>query len=302
MSTPVPLPVIALIPAGEDGSAVRYAAREAVRRRTALRLVHAFPRDDPERRQVAGAQQLQAAVEMAREVTGPELDVTGVLVQGPQVEAALAASTDAALVVVEHRDVIRLIQALTRPRRGAPAGYPRMPIVCVPANWSPDEHRPRPVTVCVQTPADCATTIRQALDVLGSTGTSLRVLHAWSLPRVDEVVQQRVGPAWEEQVRAEIEAALTWCYGATAPIPLEVDVRHETPAAAVVAASRTSDLIVLNRHDPRAPGGSHLGRVARSALYDAACPVMLLPGAHRTVMVAAARGGVHGPEERALRR
>ena len=45
---------------------------------------------------------------------------------------------------------------------------------------------------------------------------------------------------------------------------------------------RTSHLLVLGRHDPAIPIGSHLGPVARAVLRDAACPVLLADPRPRT--------------------
>ena len=69
-----------------------------------------------------------------------------------------------------------------------------------------------------------------------------------------------------------------------ADVPLELDARHTDATDALVEASRTSHLLVLGRHDPAIPIGSHLGPVARAVLRDAACPVLLAdprPGTHR---------------------
>jgi len=59
-------------------------------------------------------------------------------------------------------------------------------------------------------------------------------------------------------------------------VPVSIETQHGRPADSLVVASRTSVLVVVGRHDPLVPMGSHLGPVARTVLRAAECPVLLV--------------------------
>ena len=80
---------------------------------------------------------------------------------------------------------------------------------------------------------------------------------------------------WAKRSAVEIQGVLDALGEETTHIPVEIDARHAYPADALVEASRTSDLLVIGRHDPAVPLGSHLGPVARAVMREAACPVLL---------------------------
>jgi nucleotide-binding universal stress UspA family protein len=282
MSIASTAPVAAHVYDDSYGPAARHAAHEAVLNRCGLRLVHTYPGDArPGQRELAAAT-LQRAVDRVREARAPSPDVTGVLVQGPPVEAILDASSDCRMVVLEHRDVLRLVQAITRSSRAGMAPYPYLTVACVPHAWSPPPPGSGPVTVGVETTDECATVLDGALEIARAHRTTLQVLHTWSLPApYDEAVLRRVGAEWEAKVRSEIASALALLGDAARDVPVVVEVRHGSPAQLVIDAARDSEVLVLTRHDARAPVGSHLGRVARSALYASPCPVVLLPAAVR---------------------
>ena len=62
----------------------------------------------------------------------------------------------------------------------------------------------------------------------------------------------------------------------------QVVAAHGRPADVLVAASESVRMVVVGRHDPVIPMGSHLGPVTRTVLNHAACPVLVVdprPGA-----------------------
>jgi nucleotide-binding universal stress UspA family protein len=64
----------------------------------------------------------------------------------------------------------------------------------------------------------------------------------------------------------------------------DADVRVEQGRASevLVEAAAGADLLVIGRHDPLVPIGSHIGPVARAVLRGASCPVLLTtPRPHR---------------------
>ena len=64
----------------------------------------------------------------------------------------------------------------------------------------------------------------------------------------------------------------------------DVEVHPGRVIEAILGASEAADLLVIGRHDPLVPVGSHIGPVARAVLREAACPVLLAnPRPHRAV-------------------
>ena len=55
----------------------------------------------------------------------------------------------------------------------------------------------------------------------------------------------------------------------------EVVVHPGRAVEAILDAAQGADLLVIGRHDPLVPYGSHIGPVARAVLREATCPVLL---------------------------
>ena len=112
------------------------------------------------------------------------------------------------------------------------------------------------VTVGVDVPVRSEGVLRWAVAAARSRGATLHALHAWKLAGIyeDVVVARAQAEEWADRAAADVRAAMTQ----------------------MVEASGGSDLLVIGRHDPLVPLGSHLGPVARGVLHDARCPVLLV--------------------------
>lgn len=277
-----PHPIVVNVPDGDLDAALRFAATEAAIHHSPVRLMHAYEPgpalSGPPVTQAGATEVLRRAVLRAEEILGPGLDITGALVRGPAVESVLDASQDARVVVLQRRHLLHLIRALTRSLDGAAVRRAHVPLVCVPptsAGPVPDG----PVTVGVDAPEHSADLLRAAVTLAGEHRAPLRVLHTWSFPRpYDDAVVLRVGREWEAWAREDIENVLR----AIRPglgVPVQVDIHHGPPLPGLLAAARTSRLMILGRHGVRRALGSRLGPVTRAVLHDAPCPVLLLPTA-----------------------
>jgi hypothetical protein len=58
-------------------------------------------------------------------------------------------------------------------------------------------------------------------------------------------------------------------------VEVVVEASHGLAAEVLLEVGRTAELLVVGRHDPLVPVGSHIGPVARAVLQDATCPVLL---------------------------
>jgi nucleotide-binding universal stress UspA family protein len=81
---------------------------------------------------------------------------------------------------------------------------------------------------------------------------------------------------------AEVRAALDALGDESVAMDAEVRVHPGRAIEAILEASDGADLLVIGRHDPLVPVGSHIGPVARAVLREATCPVLLAsPHPHR---------------------
>lgn len=282
-----PHPVVVAVSDDQTGAALAWAAAEAARARCGLHLVHVVhlvpqgpemvlvDATDAER---IGRQTLTGALEQLHDLVADDVLVTSDLRLGAVVPSLAEAAADASMIVLEHRDLSRIRRVVTRSVCSGVAAHARVPVVSVPSSWRPGERRGGPtVTVGVDVPERSAEVLGAAADAARSLGAGLHVVHTWSYPAAydDALLSPTGSGTWEARARAEVRAALDGLGPRLRGVPVTIDARHAPAADALVEASRSADLLVVGRHDPLVPLGSHLGPVARAVLREAACPVLL---------------------------
>ncbi len=283
-----PNPIVVGVGHDDIDSAVSFAATEAARAGCGVHLVHVVrllpqgpaavlvPETDLAR---AGRLALNASLERTRDQVGDDVPVTIELVVGDGVAHCLAeASPDARMIVLEHRDLSRASRIVTRSVTSGVAARARVPVVSVPSGWSQDERKTASaVTVGVDVPESSESVLRAAVVAARERGATLRVIHTWSFPDYYGVpVTRAEQDEWAARATEEIQAVLDSLDEDVADVPVQIDARHAYAADALVEASRDSDLLVLGRHDPVVPIGSHLGPIVRAVLHGAHCPVFLV--------------------------
>ncbi|MFC4783820.1 universal stress protein [Nocardioides sp. MAHUQ-72] len=287
-------PVVVAVGNDPVDSALEYAVAEALREGCGVHVLHAVhvkptgPEmvllDFAEIEQIGHAT-LHAAVEKAEDLLRGRAPLTSAMVRGPVVQTILEATQDARLVVLQRRDLSRMRRTVTRSVSSGVAAHAHVPVISVPAGWSEETDHPgeQPVvTVGVDIPERCAPVVATAAAAARSRGARLHVLHTWWFPSVyDDIIMSRVeNDTWADKAREEIRAVLEGLGDAVAGLPVDVEARHAHPADALIDAGRDSSLLVVGRHDPLVPVGSHLGPVARAVLRDATCPVLLANPSH----------------------
>lgn len=277
---------------GVDGShastgAIRAGLVEARRLGAPLRLVHVVPDYlllaplDPLASEgvTEGGARLLAQAEAEARAEAPDLQVDTDLRRGGSA-AQLAAAVDdaAAAVLFVGRDEQALIDRvlLGNTAAGAAARAAR-PVVTVPADWEPSA-APGEVVVAVKSPAHSSELLSDAFAAAEARGGRLVVLHSWKLPSAyEDIITSRVKT--EDLVRrstAELESLLRdWRVGYP-DVEVEIRIVHDQAAHALVAASRSADLLVLVRHGHGFPSGI-LGGTGRAVLRGAECPVRIVP-------------------------
>ena len=290
MTEPSPV-VLAVAKDADMTSALTYAAAEALRRNAELILVHVFQflpvdmRDvdettlDLRHAEYMASEVLRVAHERAEQLVDNRVNVTSRLIQGSVVQELVDASVDAALVVLQRRDLSRLTRVLTRSTSSGIAARAHAPVAVVPTSWPGDSHQV--VTVGIDALDRGDELLRRALEEARLRGATLRVQHAlWFAGGYDDVIlEHATDERRHADARRALEAVLAEVQGdddVGAEVKAEIDVRHERPGDMLVAASRGSDLVVIGQHDGLVPVGSHLGPIARGVLRESASPVLVV--------------------------
>ena len=304
----------------ESLRALDLAVCEAVRRGTELETLYAagWPRrspvpvtaEDVERIRTAGAELVDAADQRARS-REPELrTVPSVHTDSGAAEALVRAGRDAALTVVGARGHGGFTGLLVGSVALRVAAHCQGPVLVAGGSPRPprERHEPRGQRAHPERghrerghrDEDDSAAAAAAPTLVGLTaggeeddaalrfgfaeavrrGSPLRVLHAWTVPRLPGGLRLP-----EERYAAAREAAAHRVRDAVAPyreghpeIAVSAEEQGGGPAASLVEASRAAGVLVLAAHRERRPGlGLRLGPVAHAVVHHAHCPVVLVP-------------------------
>lgn len=306
MNSQNPKPVVVAVGHDPYDSALRFAAAEATRAGCGLHLVHAVEgategaAQEPDlMRQLnlsdgerVGQQALAEAVRRARDLLPEDAPLTTEVAHGSVVWAVVEAAADARLLVLQRHNTSMIARVATRSASRGVAAHSHIPVASVPTGERVDPGSvalPRAaavVTVGVDMPERCRSVLQVAAREARDRGAALHVLHTWWFPSpYDEIVRKRKrkrNDVWTKRTQLEVRAVLREIDGDLDSVPVRLDLRHAHPARALVEASQYADLVVVGRHDPLLPIGSRLGRVARTVLREADCPVLVTaPREHR---------------------
>lgn len=280
MSAPV---VVGFDGSATAQSAVHYGAREALRRGSGLRIVHAFgwpvilppfhaPYDQHD--QGPRAAMLELLAQTAHEVRAdhPHLSVTTRLIDGSPGGVLVDASRDAQLLVLGHRGLGGFAGLLVGSVAAQATGHARCPVVVVRGDRPPDG---APV-------------------VLGTDGSpganrAAEVAFAQAQLRHVELVLAYHQPAGKNSVGdpgfwATVGDAGALGAGARCP-----DVKYRTEvvsgdsvaSALITFARRTSaGLLVVGSRGLGGFRGLVMGSTSRNLIEHAPCPVMVVPAVH----------------------
>ncbi len=293
--TPAITPVIVVgVGPEEVESALAFAAEEAIRARCGLHLVHAVHVSPPGPENALltavdvekwGREVLDLAVKRAEDLVVGAVPVTHELHRGAPVHVLVEAGRSARMVVLEHRHLSRLSRIVNRTVAGGVAARLPVPVVAVPSGWTPTDG-PKVVVAGVDVPERSDEVLRTAVAEAHARDASLKVVHAWSWPAYDPDATSYGDEhkRWADRSRAEVRAALDRLGNESVAMEADVEVHPGRVIEAILGASQGADLLVIGRHDPLVPVGSHIGPVARAVLREAACPVLLAnPSPHRAV-------------------
>ncbi|MFD0899202.1 universal stress protein [Actinomadura sediminis] len=279
-----PLPIVV----GVDGSrpsdrAVAWAADRAVRMDRALRLVYVsevWPYDMPLRAVPHDSDpvtwtenQVLAEAEQVALARRPEVKAECKLAVGGTVRVLCEGSEHASELVVGHRGLGGFTGLLVGSVSAGVAAYAQSPVVVVRG-----ETGGRRGEAAVGTSLDDdAPVLEYAFEEAASRGLRVRIVHAVPIPRGTD----------EEHLAADLERSkdrarsriAEECAGLRRRFPeVEVveDVVQDRPAAALVAASGKSDLVVVGAERSPETRFPRRHAVRHALLHHAGCPVALV--------------------------
>ncbi|MET7454640.1 universal stress protein [Streptomyces sp. NPDC005574] len=284
------------ITAGVDGTeeslaALAWAAREAVRRGLALRVVHAWQFEpyeaigaaDPAteagwvRETLAGA---------ARTVTGhhPGLDVSTEVVEGAPVEALVDAAAGSEVLVLGSRGHGPVVGFLLGSVGQQVIAEAARPVVLVRAGDDPAaEAGGREIVVGQQgEPEDSAEALRFAFETAAARGATVRAVRAWTLPPVFayspgslKLLDEAGG--LEPYEKKALDAALRPWRERFPDVAVVEHVEMGSAGQVLLSLAGRAQLMVVGRRAHRTAVGARIGSVAHGVLHHAGCPVAVVP-------------------------
>ncbi len=287
MDVQLTAPVVVGVDGTQQGvGAVQFGVAEARRAGCGVRLVHVLPElaETSPIVPLAGfevfdevARKIMREAEQVARAAGP-VPLEKIVRTGPRVHVLVQESEGARLVVLGHRDRSLLGRVFTASTSTGVAARAHCPVVCIPMVWSPSVDR-RQVVVGVEDPDHAYEVLSHAFVAASARRAPLRVLHTWKLQRPydDLVVGAREAERWTTLLAERLRVSLRDLRAAYPEVEVDVDVRHQDPAAALLGATEGAELLVLGRRGHGAPLGLPMGSLARALIREARCPVEITP-------------------------
>lgn len=278
--------------AGVDGStssleAVRWAAREAGRRRAPLRLVAAVgwvttphqygdPRTGPDVRDVllrqARADLAEAAQAAADAAPGPEPERE--VLDGFAVPCLADESRTAQLVAIGDRGLGGVAGLLVGSVAVGLVAHAGCPVVVVRGR---SDATGGPVVVGVDGTPVSEAALAFAFEAAAVRRAPLLAVHAWRELFVDPVTLPSLDwDAVEQEEQAELAERLAGWQEKHPDVEVQRLVVRDRPARVLVEESAHAQLVVVGSHGRGGVAGLLLGSVGHAVLHRASCPVVIV--------------------------
>jgi nucleotide-binding universal stress UspA family protein len=278
--------------AGTDGSdgahrAAVWAAAEAVRRGSTLRLVTALPPmgERPAGRRseewrgrpdllAAARGRLDEAVAAARG-RAPGLEVVDEVVVGDPVEVLDTAARGAELLVVGKRGSGGFTGLQLGSVAAAVAALATCPVVVV-RGGEPSASQPVVLGVDGTPASDAATAF--AFEAAAARGAALVVVHTWSDPAAEfGLASEADGRVVEQEERRLLAERLAGWSEKYPDVAVQRVVTRAHPVPELVTRSHAAQLLVVGRCGHATPAGVAPGSVSQGVLHRSDCPVAVVP-------------------------
>ncbi|WP_203840949.1 universal stress protein [Winogradskya humida] len=260
-----------MIVAGTDGTAsgeaaVRWAAREAARRDTTLRILYAYDEHH------LAAPVLDAAVVQARAAAPFAIRIEAVAVAGDPVPALLAIE-DAALIVLGNRGRGGFASLLLGSVSQRVATYARTPVVVVRGRSG----MPGPIVAGVDDSDSAEAVLETAFSAAAGRGAPLAAVRGVSFAAVGASPPAGV-PEREREETERLEAQLAPWRDRFPDVDAEAVVSPDGAAAVLVAVSHSARLMIVGSRGHGTVTNALLGSTGMQLLHHAGCPVLIVRG------------------------
>lgn len=280
---------------GVDGStsasqAVRWAAAEAARRKTALVIVHSCMVVPVHAPHVAGSSEAYAdavfdhgrallaeATTLATE-TAPQIEVTAELVSGGAAEQLVGRSASAQLVVLGSRGLGGFTGLLVGSIAVAVTTHAHCPTVVVRA---PSSDAGAPVVVGLDGSPSSDAALAFAFEAAALRGVALHAVRTWWDLTAETAWQRGLTAtnlasieAAEQRVLAE---QLATCAVAYPDVSVHQTLTRDRPAHTLVQQSANAQLVVVGTRGRGGFRGLLLGSTSQALVHHAHCPVAVVP-------------------------
>lgn len=289
MTEPTPPVVVGVDGSPEALDAVRAGAREAHRRGAPLELVLAFPWPEGSRVPAPpgfdGRAVLRTMAELALESAAGAAAAVGSgtvrtrLADGRAVDVLAAASNSAGLLCLGTQGTGAMRDVLLGSTAAALVRTAACPVLLVPRRPGTSVQEPRGVVVGLSGGPGDGDLLAAAFAAADARGCELVAVHAWRhrVPgpehlAVDPLVSESDARRREE---AYLDDALDGWPDRYPAVPVRRVVEHDRPAAALIAAALTAQLLVVG-HRQRGVL-DQLGSVAHAVVHRSATPVLVVP-------------------------
>ncbi|MBP2328762.1 nucleotide-binding universal stress UspA family protein [Kibdelosporangium banguiense] len=278
---------------GVDGSdsaqqAVRWAAREAARRKAPLRLVHAnmvipayttvpVPRSLAQALAEEGRRWLREASQVAQEEE-PQIEVSRILERADPPTVLLAESQTAQLMVLGSRGLGGFTGLMVGSVAVKLAQRASCPVVVVRDEH--DDTSGKPVILGVDGSPAGEAAIAFAYEQASRWNVPLVAVHTWSdvlPPAAFSIVPHAFD--WPEIQTKELELLCERLAGWQEKYPdvqVERIVTQDSPARSLIEQARSAQLVVVGSRGRGALAGLLLGSTSQALLHHAPCPVAVV--------------------------
>ncbi|MFD8427773.1 universal stress protein [Streptomyces coelicoflavus] len=270
----------------ESWLAVDWAAAETQRRGAALRLVHALGTAVEIGYDETGTGLTEQVFEAATKLLGdaqtrvatayPGLRTDTALVHDHPAEALLdsAKGADADMIVLGTRGRGGFAGLLLGSVSLKVAAHAEQPTVIVREQM---ETAADGVVVGIRDDRD-GPAVRFALAEAATRRTTVRMVHAWEpVSRAGLMVPQLDRVDEDQRHHTDLLDRAARPAANYPHVRVETELVMDSPAAALVEASKQAGLVVLPRHPVEGRLGLPLGSVAHAVLHHASCPVAIVP-------------------------
>ncbi|MEU9737132.1 universal stress protein [Streptomyces sp. NPDC048002] len=277
----------------ESAAALGWAAREAVRRGLALRVVHAWRFQSIETLAEAGPDQQaewarEAVEQAAREVrerhSGLEVSVDAA--EGGAVDTLVAAAVDAETLVLGSRGHGAVVGFLLGSVGQQVIVEAERPVVLVRAGDQPSaEVAGHEIVVGQQgEPEDSEAVLRFAFETAAARGAAVRAVRAWTLPPLFAYSPSSLkllddAGGLEPYERKALASAVQPWRERFPEVPVVEHVEMGSAGQVLLSVARRAQLMVVGRRARRTAVGARIGSVAHGVLHHSECPVAVVPPA-----------------------